>query len=461
MNIVLALIGAFSILIGTQQQGDLIRFPVDVESATLITMEDGTPAVHVIGTETLTCDMPMMIDQQYDDGVLTIDIYEEATAAISCLAGVVPYNEVIPLNISSDTVLTSVVVNGIEATAEATTPDMPAETPSIPANGITSPQIDEVTITQVNGQLELTVSGTEFFNCGFDLVQMQEVFQVDWLRVEIYREIPPNVRCAGEEQPFTMTIPVDPAYNPDPTLPTLVARTFVVEVNNYIGQLNFVPDEAGGFTPELIPTTRELFFIDSAVATVNEDGTVSLSISAQPPDGCMQPYIVHQSPADPFTVEVYRPALLDVRACPLILRTYNIDYTLDLPADLEDGVYTVQVNDTAVTFNIGESTMDSTPSDNQVLTVVENVEVLILESFPPQLQITVTGYHPDGCRYPVQTETSIDGTDITVRIFRAVPADVVCTMNVVPYEDTLNLGAVDPATYTLHVNDFTTEVRVD
>ena len=457
----IALIGAFGMLMGISQQGDLIRYPVDVESIEVATVENGQISIQVTGTETLSCDMLVQIVQTYDENTntLTIEIYEEATAAVACPRNIVRYDEIIPLEIPADVNALIVDVNGSAISIDLA--EYEAVSPTLPTHGITYPQIDDVTIAQVNGQLELTITGTEFFTCGFELIEAQDVSQIDWLRVELYREIPPNVRCAGEEQPFTLTIPVDPAFNPDPSIPTLVAVTYVVEVNDFIAELVFTADDAGEFTPELIPTTRELFPIENVRVTVNDDQTLTVNILAQAPDGCLVPFTTHQSRGDVLAIQVYRPALTEVRACPLILRTHDIDLTVELPDGMEAGTYEVIVNDVRSAFTIGDGIMDNAPAPGQILAVVEAVDIAILESFPPQLTITVTGYHPDGCNFPVQTETTNDGDTITVRIFREVPADVMCPMNIVPFEETYNLGAVDPNTYTLHVNDYTTEVRVD
>ncbi|MEQ8676938.1 MAG: hypothetical protein RLP44_07810 [Aggregatilineales bacterium] len=457
----IALIGAFGLLMGTFQQGDLIRYPVEVEAIEIVAVENGQVSIQVTGTETLSCDMPMQIVQTYDDSTntLTVEIYEEATAAVACPRMIVRYDEILPLEIPADVTELIVDVNGLVISINLD--EYEAISPALPENGFAYPRIDDVSIATVDGQLELTVSGVEFFNCGFDLIETQDVSQIDWLRVELYREIPPNVRCAGEEQPFTLTIPVDPAFNPDPSIPTLVAVTYVVEVNDFIAELVFTADDSGEFTPELIPTTRELFPIENVRVTVNEDKTLTVNIIAQAPDGCEIPFVTRQVQGDVLAIQVYRPALTEVRACPLILITHDIDFTVELPDGMDAGTYEVIVNDVRSEFTIGDGIMDNAPAPGQILAVVETVDVAILESFPPQLTITVTGYHPDGCDYPVQVETTIDGDTITVRIFREVPADVMCPMNIVPFEETYNLGAVDPNTYTLHVNDYTTEVRVD
>ena len=95
----------------------------------------------------------------------------------------------------------------------------------------------------------------------------------------------------------------------------------------------------------------------------------------------------------------------------------------------------------------------------QVDTVIESVEVTVLESFPMQLRLTVTGYQPDGCDFPVQVVQERDENTVSVHIFRDVPADVMCPMMLVSYEDGIMMeGGFSSGTVTINVNDQTVTV---
>jgi hypothetical protein len=94
-------------------------------------------------------------------------------------------------------------------------------------------------------------------------------------------------------------------------------------------------------------------------------------------------------------------------------------------------------------------------------TIIDNVDALILESFPAQIHLAVTGSQSDGCDYPVQVEQRRDGNTITVEIFREVPLAVMCPMVLLPYEDTIPLeGTFESGTYTINVNNYTLEVTI-
>ncbi len=90
--------------------------------------------------------------------------------------------------------------------------------------------------------------------------------------------------------------------------------------------------------------------------------------------------------------------------------------------------------------------------------VIERAETVVLESYPLQLQLRVSGYQQDGCRVPVETLIARDGNTITVHIFRELPPDALCTQVILSYEDTIMLGDFPSGHYTLRVNDLTLEV---
>jgi hypothetical protein len=98
---------------------------------------------------------------------------------------------------------------------------------------------------------------------------------------------------------------------------------------------------------------------------------------------------------------------------------------------------------------------------NPVPHVISTVEIFVLESFPVQISLGVIGYQADGCTFPVQVTQSRTGNTITVNIFRDVPINVMCTMQVIEDRETIMLeGTFDPGTYTIIVNDQTVMVTI-
>ena len=92
------------------------------------------------------------------------------------------------------------------------------------------------------------------------------------------------------------------------------------------------------------------------------------------------------------------------------------------------------------------------------LTNITEVELLVLETNPPQVHLQIKGEHPDGCDFPVQVEQQRDGNVITVTVYREVPLDVMCPMILLTYEDTVPLeGTFPPGAYTFRINDYVVE----
>ena len=96
-----------------------------------------------------------------------------------------------------------------------------------------------------------------------------------------------------------------------------------------------------------------------------------------------------------------------------------------------------------------------------VPSIIEDAQVNIMESDPVQVSLTVQGQHPDGCEFPVIVEQMRSENTVTVNIYREIPADIMCTMIVRPYEDTIRLdGNFAPGSYVITVNGVTVEFTI-
>jgi len=88
----------------------------------------------------------------------------------------------------------------------------------------------------------------------------------------------------------------------------------------------------------------------------------------------------------------------------------------------------------------------------------ESLEVLILESFPVRVQVTVSGYLPDGCVVLDEISSGRDGFDFTLRASTHRPAgDVECTEALVPFTETVELEVLglEAGIYTVHAQEQT------
>ncbi|MBN1247140.1 MAG: hypothetical protein JXC32_05740 [Anaerolineae bacterium] len=96
---------------------------------------------------------------------------------------------------------------------------------------------------------------------------------------------------------------------------------------------------------------------------------------------------------------------------------------------------------------------------------VENVDVLIMESFPVQVSVVAQGNLPDGCTELADWSVTRDGTTFKVTLPTERPADAVCTEALEPFEARIPLDVLglEAGTYTVDVNGVTAtfELAVD
>lgn len=112
------------------------------------------------------------------------------------------------------------------------------------------------------------------------------------------------------------------------------------------------------------------------------------------------------------------------------------------------------VDETAVS---PEEAPTSTPESTEPIIGVANVdsiEVLILESFPVQINVRTRGTLPNGCTSIDEVTTEQVGNEFNVAISTIQPVDVVCTQALVPFEETiaLDVDGLPAGSYQVNVN---------
>jgi len=90
---------------------------------------------------------------------------------------------------------------------------------------------------------------------------------------------------------------------------------------------------------------------------------------------------------------------------------------------------------------------------------VETADALILESFPLQVNIKITGNLPDGCTTIYQTKSEQEGNSFKVKILTLREKEAMCTQALVPFEISVPLDVIGlPAgIYQVMVYDVRTE----
>ncbi|MCD4821122.1 MAG: protease inhibitor I42 family protein [Methanococcoides sp.] len=108
---------------------------------------------------------------------------------------------------------------------------------------------------------------------------------------------------------------------------------------------------------------------------------------------------------------------------------------------------------------------DTLASDDNVMeyvvgtAVVDDVQIMVMESFPLQISVTVIGNLPDGCTTIDEENIEVVNTgnvfDIALKTKR--PKDLVCTDALVPFEVNIPLDVygLEKGVYTVNVNGVT------
>lgn len=105
-------------------------------------------------------------------------------------------------------------------------------------------------------------------------------------------------------------------------------------------------------------------------------------------------------------------------------------------------------------FVVGCYDTPSAPSGISIDSItIDSVDVLVLESAPPQVSAHVTGILGDGCSELNGVEQRREGNTVTVTITRKRPTDAICTQIAKLYDATIKLDGAFPAgSYLLKVN---------
>ena len=85
---------------------------------------------------------------------------------------------------------------------------------------------------------------------------------------------------------------------------------------------------------------------------------------------------------------------------------------------------------------------------------VDSIEILILESFPVQVNVRARGDLPDGCTTIDTVDTVQEGTTFNITITTLRQTDELCTEALVPFEETISLDVLGlgAGTYAVNVN---------
>ena len=187
------------------------------------------------------------------------------------------------------------------------------------------------------------------------------------------------------------------------------------------------------------------------------------------PDGCTELVdITAALEGNTFvlTLETRRPGG-DV-ACTEALVPFEHSVDLDIQG-LEAGTYTVIAQDKQSSFTLDVDNALPSEDDEQEYVFGENVtveemSVNIMESFPVQVSVSLSGYLPDGCTELHEITAQREDQTFTIEIVTRRPAgDVACTMAIEPFEENLALDVegLPAGEYTVRYGDLIQTFTLD
>jgi hypothetical protein len=116
-----------------------------------------------------------------------------------------------------------------------------------------------------------------------------------------------------------------------------------------------------------------------------------------------------------------------------------------------------------VAYVAAASRAPAAPSGRQQIAApIDQVDVLIRESNPPQVTVKIAAGLPSGCAQRDSYSVSRTGDTITVSVLNTMPKDdLLCTAIYGTYELNVDLGSsfTVGTTYTVRVNDKTTTFK--
>jgi hypothetical protein len=116
----------------------------------------------------------------------------------------------------------------------------------------------------------------------------------------------------------------------------------------------------------------------------------------------------------------------------------------------------------AVAFASSRGAPNPGPGRQTVLAPIDQVQVVIRESSPPQVTVNIKAGLPSGCAQRDSHSLVRNGDTFTIRVLNTMPTgDVACTMIYGSYELNVDLGRDfrPGTTYTVNVNDETTTFK--
>ena len=183
-------------------------------------------------------------------------------------------------------------------------------------------------------------------------------------------------------------------------------------------------------------------------------------VSGTLPDGCSELYEISvEQNGLRFNLTLKTRHLTGDVACTEALVPFEETVELDIHG-LEAGTYTVVAQDKQATFTLDVNNVISGEGKDTKYSygsqaTVETLNINIMESFPVQVSVDLSGYLPDGCTTIYEITAPREEQTFTIDIVTRKPVDVACTMAIVPFEETISLAVegLPAGEYTVQYGD--------
>lgn len=116
----------------------------------------------------------------------------------------------------------------------------------------------------------------------------------------------------------------------------------------------------------------------------------------------------------------------------------------------------------AIALASGRGGLNPSPGRQTVPAPIDDIQIVIRESNPPQVTLNVKAGLPSGCAQRDSYSVSRNGDTFTVTVLNSMPTgNPICTMIYGTYDLHIDLGRDfrSGATYTVQVNDRTTTFK--
>jgi inhibitor of cysteine peptidase len=323
--------------------------------------------------------------------------------------------------------------------------------------------VDVIVRETYPARLTLHVTGYQPDGCALPLqIEQRRERYGNRVFVDIYRLVDPAMTCPAVLFPLDEYIQLDGTFE---------RGTYTIQVNDYVTQVSipFPPPPPPPPPPDPYRSYAVVEYVEVLLGDkyMYPPG-LTLHVTGYYSEGCQGQLQIEQYRQGYWVyVEIYQ--LVDPRVmCPEML--VRLDEYIPLDGVFEYGTYTIQVNDYTLQYTLPPVPIyDDLPPPvpypdgefQRYNAVIESVEVTVLESYPMQLHVRVTGYQEGGCDPSFQMAQRRAGNTVTVEIYRLVNPMVMCNAKPTPIDETIPLeGGFEGGEYTIRVNDYVFNITI-